>query len=51
MILRVDRWLAELPPPSAPDPEGARVVQELMGGKFGGDVDVPELHLSVVQLP
>ncbi|MFA4930036.1 MAG: manganese catalase family protein [Patulibacter sp.] len=35
MILRIDRWLAELPPPSDPDPAGAAVVQELMGGKFG----------------
>ena len=35
MILRIDRWLAELPPPSEPDPAGAKVVQELMGGKFG----------------
>ncbi|MBJ7328613.1 MAG: manganese catalase family protein [Solirubrobacteraceae bacterium] len=35
MILRVDRWLAELPPPSDPDPAGAAIVQELMGGKFG----------------
>src|SRR4051812_10424200 len=25
----------ELPPPSTPDPAGAAVVQELMGGKFG----------------
>src|SRR6478752_8353119 len=35
MILRVDRWLTELPPPSDPDPNGASVVQELFGGKFG----------------
>jgi Mn-containing catalase len=35
MILRIDRHLAELPPPSTPDPAGAAVVQELMGGKFG----------------
>ena len=25
----------ELPPPSDPDPEGAKNVQELMGGRFG----------------
>ncbi len=30
MILRFDRHAAELPPPSDPDPAGARVVQELM---------------------
>jgi Mn-containing catalase len=35
MILRVDRLLTELPPPSTPDPAGAAVVQELLGGKFG----------------
>jgi manganese catalase len=35
MILRVDRLLTELPPPSDPDPQGAKVVQELMGGRFG----------------
>jgi Mn-containing catalase len=35
MILRIDRWGTELPPPSDPDPEGARNVQELMGGRFG----------------
>ena len=35
MILRIDRWQTELPPPADPDPEGASVVQELMGGKFG----------------
>ena len=35
MILRIDRWLAELPPPTDPDPAQAAVVQELMGGKFG----------------
>jgi Mn-containing catalase len=35
MILRIDRWQTELPPPSDPDPNGASVVQELMGGKFG----------------
>jgi Mn-containing catalase len=35
MILRIDRLAAELPPPSTPDPAGAAVVQELMGGKFG----------------
>ena len=35
MILRYDRWGAELPPPSTPDPTGAAHVQELMGGKFG----------------
>ena len=34
-ILRFDRWVAELPPPSDPDPAGAKVVHELMGGKFG----------------
>src|SRR5437762_13271089 len=35
MILRIDRWGTELPPPSDPDPAGAAVVQELMGGRFG----------------
>jgi Mn-containing catalase len=35
MILRIDRWGTELPPPSDPDPEGAKAVQELMGGRFG----------------
>ena len=35
MILRYDRIAMELPPPSDPDPDGARAVQELMGGRFG----------------
>jgi Mn-containing catalase len=35
MILRYDRIAMELPPPSEPDPEGARAVQELLGGRFG----------------
>jgi Mn-containing catalase len=35
VILRVDRLLTELPPPSTPDAAGAAVVQELLGGKFG----------------
>jgi len=35
MILRLDRWGTKLPPPSDPDPEGAKAVQELMGGRFG----------------
>jgi len=35
VILRIDRLQTELPPPSDPDPAGAAVVQELMGGKFG----------------
>ena len=35
MILRIDRLQTELPPPSEPDPAGAAVVQELLGGKFG----------------
>jgi Mn-containing catalase len=35
MILRIDRLGTELPPPSEPDPDGARAVQELMGGRFG----------------
>ena len=35
MILRIDRWGTELPPPSDPDPAAAQATQELMGGKFG----------------
>jgi Mn-containing catalase len=35
MIVRIDRLLTELPPPSDPDPIGASAVQELLGGKFG----------------
>ena len=35
MILRIDRWATELPPPADPDPDGAAAVQELMGGRFG----------------
>ncbi len=35
MIMRIDRLQAEMPPPSDPDPAGAAVVQELLGGKFG----------------
>jgi Mn-containing catalase len=35
MILRIDRLQTEMPPPSDPDPNGASLVQELLGGKFG----------------
>ena len=35
MIMRLDRLQAEIPPPSDPDPKGASLVQELLGGKFG----------------
>lgn len=35
MITRIDRIQTEMPPPSDPDPAGAAVVQELLGGKFG----------------
>jgi manganese catalase len=35
MILRLDLWGTELPPPSDPDPDGAAAVQELMGGRYG----------------
>jgi Mn-containing catalase len=35
VFLRIDRLQTELPPPSDPDPEGAAVVQELLGGRFG----------------
>ncbi len=35
MIMRLDRLIAEIPPPSTPDPVGASAVQELLGGKFG----------------
>src|ERR1700753_1514756 len=35
MIMRLDRLQAEIPPPSTPDPNGASLVQELLGGKFG----------------
>jgi Mn-containing catalase len=33
--MRLDRLIAEIPPPSDPDPKGASLVQELLGGKFG----------------
>src|SRR3954466_1913087 len=35
MITRIDRLGVALPPPSDPDPDGAAIVQELMGGRFG----------------
>lgn len=35
MIMRIDRLQTEMPPPSTPDPAGAAVVQELLGGKYG----------------
>jgi Mn-containing catalase len=35
VILRLDRLGIALPPPSDPDPDGASVVQELLGGRFG----------------
>src|ERR1700759_1692389 len=35
MIMRLDRLQAEIPPPSDPDPNGASIVQELLGGKLG----------------
>ena len=35
MIMRLDRLIAEIPPPTDPDPKGAALVQELLGGKFG----------------
>ena len=35
MIQRFDKLQTELPPPSEPDPVGASIVQELLGGKFG----------------
>jgi len=35
MIQRFDKLQTALPPPSEPDPAGAAIVQELLGGKFG----------------
>jgi Mn-containing catalase len=35
MIMRLDRLQAEIPPPTDADPDGASIVQELLGGKFG----------------
>ncbi|SME88435.1 Mn-containing catalase (includes spore coat protein CotJC) [Paenibacillus barengoltzii] len=35
MFKRVNRLAIELPRPKAPDPNGASVVQELLGGRFG----------------
>src|ERR1700755_2705908 len=35
MIQLFDPLQTELPPPSEPDPAGASIVQELLGGKFG----------------
>src|ERR1700685_2031327 len=35
MIIRIDRLQTAMPPPSDPDPVGASVGQELLGGKFG----------------
>ena len=34
MIQRFDKLQTELPPPSEPDPAGAAIVQELLGGKY-----------------
>jgi Mn-containing catalase len=35
MFLRIDKLQVEMPAPSAPDPNAAAAVQELMGGRFG----------------
>jgi len=35
MIMRLDCLQAEIPPPTDADPDGASIVQELLGGKFG----------------
>ncbi|MEK0083576.1 manganese catalase family protein [Benzoatithermus flavus] len=35
MFLRIDKLQVEMPKPSAPDPNAAAAVQELMGGRFG----------------
>jgi Mn-containing catalase len=35
LIKRMDRLAIELPQPKSADPEAAKVVQELLGGKFG----------------
>ena len=46
-----NRWGTELPPPSDPDPEGAKNVQELMGGRFGEMSTLMNYTIPVVQLP
>src|SRR5499426_869232 len=35
MYLRIDRLQVELPMAENPDPEAAKVVQELLGGRYG----------------
>ena len=35
MFLRIDKLQVEMPAPSAPDPNAAAAVQELLGGRFG----------------
>jgi Mn-containing catalase len=35
LIIRFDRVAVELPEPKSPNPNGASLVQELLGGKFG----------------
>ena len=35
MFLRIDKLQVEMPAPTAPDPNAAAAVQELLGGRFG----------------
>src|ERR1044071_87880 len=35
MLMRVDRLITELPPPTKQDPNAAAALQELLGGKYG----------------
>src|ERR1700683_1707023 len=51
MIQRFDQIALDLPEPSGPNPATAAAIQELMGGKFGENVNADELTRSSPSFP
>ena len=51
MFMRIDKLLTDIPMPKGQDPNAGSALQELLGGKYGENVDPQQLYVPELQFP